>query len=194
MEKRDCIDCGRALVDQVRGRPALRCGECKRGRRRIKERADITCVDCGDVFKPPGHTGLPPERCAPCRATRKREVDSAKSKAWREANPERQKAASRRHHEKRKQAPGWQAYKNEAEMRRKYGLTMADFDALLESQGGVCAICKGKPNGPGKRFHVDHCHNSSKVRGLLCGKCNTAIGLLDDDPARAESAAAYLRL
>src|SRR3546814_7021604 len=101
MEKRTCIDCGRALVDYVRGRPALRCGECKRGRRRIKERADVTCVDCGEVFKPPGHTGLPPERCAPCRAQRKREVDSAKSKAWREANPERQRAASRKHHEKR---------------------------------------------------------------------------------------------
>lgn len=78
-------------------------------------------------------------------------------------------------------------------MKSKYGITMAEFDAMLEQQGGVCAICQGQPNGPGKRFHIDHCHNSSKVRGLLCGKCNTAIGLLGDDPERAESAAAYLR-
>src|SRR3546814_8498245 len=77
---------------------------------------------------------------------------------------------------------------------RKYGITMSEFEAMLERQGRVCAICHGQPNGPGKRFHVDHCHNSSKVRGLLCGKCNTAIGLLNDDPQLAESAAAYLRI
>jgi hypothetical protein len=75
----------------------------------------------------------------------------------------------------------------------KYGLTMADFNALLESQGGVCAICKGDRNGPGARFHVDHCHDNDKVRGLLCSRCNTAIGLLQDNPELAESAASYLR-
>ncbi len=78
-------------------------------------------------------------------------------------------------------------------MIRKYGITLADFDALLASQGGACAICKGQPNGPGGRFHVDHCHESNKVRGLLCGRCNTAIGLLGDDPERIEKAAVYLR-
>jgi hypothetical protein len=78
-------------------------------------------------------------------------------------------------------------------MRRAYGIGQAEFDALLQSQGGRCAICRGGPNGPGKRLHVDHCHSGNGVRGLLCGKCNTAIGLLDDDPDRAEAVAAYLR-
>lgn len=78
-------------------------------------------------------------------------------------------------------------------MTRKYGLTKAEFDLLLEQQGGVCAICAGPRSGPGKRFHVDHCHDTGQVRGLLCGNCNTAIGLLGDDPERAEKAAAYLR-
>jgi hypothetical protein len=72
-------------------------------------------------------------------------------------------------------------------------MTQADFDAMKTSQGGVCAICGGGPNGPGVDLHIDHCHNSNKIRGLLCGKCNTAVGLLDDDPTRAEALAAYLR-
>lgn len=193
MEKRECIDCGRALVDYVRGRPALRCGECKRGRRRIKKRAECVCLDCGTTFTPPGHTGLPPQRCQPCRAARKRAVDAEKTRRWREANPDLQRAYSVRSREKRKIQPGYKEYRNEAHMRHKYGITRAEFDALLEQQGGKCAICGGGPNGPGSRLHVDHCHNSKKVRGLLCGKCNTAIGLLGDDPDRAEAAAAYLR-
>lgn len=78
-------------------------------------------------------------------------------------------------------------------MRRAYGIGQAEFDTLLESQGGVCAICSGERNGPGKRLHIDHCHDSQRIRGLLCGKCNTAVGLLDDDPERAERLAAYLR-
>ena len=78
-------------------------------------------------------------------------------------------------------------------MRHKYGITRADFDALLANQRGVCAICKGPHVGVGKRFHIDHCHNSNEVRGLLCGNCNTAIGLLGDDPERIERAAAYVR-
>lgn len=151
------------------------------------------CVDCRVVFTYEHRGGPTRQRCDACRARRIAEVNAAKAKRWREADPERQRAYARRHHEKRKNRPEWRAYKNQAEMVRKYGLTMADFEALLQKQGGVCAICGGAPNGPGKRFHVDHCHNSNKVRGLLCGRCNTAIGLLGDDPERAESAAAYLR-
>jgi hypothetical protein len=78
-------------------------------------------------------------------------------------------------------------------MRRAYGMEPAEFLRLLEAQDGKCAICGGGPNGPGTRLHVDHCHNSKRVRGLLCAKCNTAVGLLDDDPARADVLAAYLR-
>lgn len=78
-------------------------------------------------------------------------------------------------------------------MLRAYGLTPDDFNRILAAQDGLCAICRGGPNGAGKRLHVDHCHDSKKIRGLLCAKCNTAIGLLDDDPERAEAVAAYLR-
>jgi Recombination endonuclease VII len=55
---------------------------------------------------------------------------------------------------------------------RCYGLSTEDRKALLARQGGVCGICKKK----GRKLHVDHCHETGKVRGLLCGKCNRGLG------------------
>lgn len=62
---------------------------------------------------------------------------------------------------------------------------------MLEAQGGVCAICR-RPSDPAP-LHVDHDHRTGAIRGLLCSPCNTAIGLLGDDPDRMMAAAAYLR-
>lgn len=112
---------------------------------------------------------------------------------WRRANPDRSREHGNKYNRKRLADPEHLRQKREAHMLRKYGLTMADFEALLAEQGGACAICGGPPNGPGVRLHVDHCHDSDRIRGLLCGKCNTAVGLLDDNPERAEKVAAYLR-
>lgn len=75
-------------------------------------------------------------------------------------------------------------------IRRKYGLTREDMDRLEAESGGMCAICK---RGFGGQFHVDHCHKSGKVRGLLCFTCNTALGKFMDDIDVLESAIAYLR-
>lgn len=61
---------------------------------------------------------------------------------------------------------------------RKFKITPADFDRMLEEQGGRCAICgTTEPRGRG-RFHVDHDHTSNVVRGLLCTACNTGLGLV----------------
>jgi hypothetical protein len=71
-----------------------------------------------------------------------------------------------------------------------YGMTAEDYAGLLEAQGNACAICGGEwTNG---RPHVDHDHKTGKVRGLLCGPCNTGIGHLKDDPARLAAAITYL--
>jgi hypothetical protein len=70
-----------------------------------------------------------------------------------------------------------------------YGLTAEQHRWLVEQQNGVCAICKQ----PSRRaLCVDHCHATRQVRGLLCDKCNTALGLLDDDAGRMLAAVAYL--
>ncbi len=68
-------------------------------------------------------------------------------------------------------------------------LTDAQYTELLDRQGGSCAICKDKPRD---RLVVDHDHESGAVRGLLCGRCNLALGLLRDDTTRIRAAATYL--
>ena len=63
----------------------------------------------------------------------------------------------------------------------KFGLTPDQYQAILESQGCGCAICGAK--SPGEhidRFHIDHCHQYGNVRGLLCHKCNLALGMVGD--------------
>jgi hypothetical protein len=64
---------------------------------------------------------------------------------------------------------------------QKFGITKAAYDALLLAQNGVCAICD-KECKSGRRLAVDHCHSTGKVRGLLCIKCNNALGKVDDSP------------
>ena len=78
-----------------------------------------------------------------------------------------------------------------ASTRRKtiYGVSAEHHRRLVEQQNGVCAICKR----PSRRaLCVDHCHATRVVRGLLCDKCNTALGLLGDDAGRVLAAVAYL--
>ena len=74
---------------------------------------------------------------------------------------------------------------------RKYGLSLSQYRALLGSQGGRCAICLREPNQK-SRLHVDHCHGTGAVRGLLCSDCNTAIGLLRDKGSVCRRAADYI--
>lgn len=75
---------------------------------------------------------------------------------------------------------------------RRYGLTLASFAAMVEAQNGGCKVCRTPLLG-GQQTHVDHCHATGVVRGILCSRCNTAIGLLDDSPERAVALAEYLR-
>ena len=76
-------------------------------------------------------------------------------------------------------------------LRKNYGLTPACYDLMFEAQNGVCAICS-QPPPDGKNLHIDHDHSTGKVRSLLCTKCNTAIGLFDDDTSRMMNAIQYL--
>lgn len=78
-------------------------------------------------------------------------------------------------------------------LRSQYGITHDEYDAMLAKQGGGCAICGD--DGAGSRcgvLHVDHCHNSSAIRGLLCESCNLALGKFRDDPELLRRAAEYI--
>ncbi len=78
---------------------------------------------------------------------------------------------------------------------RKYGITANDYHRILEEQGGGCAICGVKNSGDRKesRLHVDHCHDTGKVRGVLCSNCNLGIGKFKHDSEILIKAAMYLR-
>lgn len=84
-------------------------------------------------------------------------------------------------------------YGKQLEQRRRfrvYDITGDEVEALLRHQEHSCAICRVA--FVGTEFHIDHCHRSGDVRGLLCSRCNTALGLLKDDPVRMASAVRYL--
>lgn len=78
-----------------------------------------------------------------------------------------------------------------SKLKRQYGLTEEDLKDILEKQDGACAICGGPPGKQG--FHIDHNHDTGKVRGLLCGVCNTSLGGFRDSTQVLESAILYLK-
>lgn len=65
---------------------------------------------------------------------------------------------------------------------KKYGLTLDDWHRMIVAQSGRCAACSEPLIYTERPVHVDHCHDSGVVRGLLCGACNTSEGLLRGNP------------
>lgn len=59
---------------------------------------------------------------------------------------------------------------------KKFGISEKEYQAMLSDQNGLCAICKGPPDARWKMLAVDYCHDTGKVRGLLCMVCNTMLG------------------
>lgn len=76
--------------------------------------------------------------------------------------------------------------RKESNLRLKFDISLSDYYAMLDKQGGVCAVC-GRPEtstykGTLRSLAVDHDHVTGRVRGLLCAKCNKALGLLEENP------------
>ena len=82
--------------------------------------------------------------------------------------------------------------KRDGIIRRQYGITLAEYDAMLEKQDYKCAICGNEDEVEGRRLAIDHCHSQGHVRGLLCGKCNRGLGLFYDKPELLQNAINYL--
>lgn len=105
-------------------------------------------------------------RCKDCR----RRLESEYSKAY-----------YKRHYAANKEARlRWQR-------EYTYGITHEDFEAMVARQNGLCAICRQV-----LPLHVDHCHETKAVRGLLCQLCNVGLGHFKDNPERLQRAASYL--
>lgn len=111
----------------------------------------------------------------PTRIEKEREYHRERYRQKLKHDPEYMKAASRR------------------AVHRIHGITADQYDQMLADQGFQCAIC-GEPHKDEKfkRLHVDHCHETGKIRGLLCTLCNTALGKMKDDPDRLRKAADYI--
>ena len=156
------------------------------------------CNNCGaekalDEFyaEKGGRDGRRPE-CKACTGARRKqwyaankEREIARVRAWQQANPERLKAWREKNRDRRLQQL------REIHLRNKFGLTPAEYDEMLQRQGGGCAICHSPPT-PGISLHVDHDHGSGEIRGLLCVRCNSGIGLFRESPDALRHAAEYV--
>lgn len=76
-------------------------------------------------------------------------------------------------------------------LRRKYKITLMEYESMLASQNGTCKICH-EPDNTDRRLAVDHCHKTGRVRGLLCYRCNTVIGHMKESVELFASAIRYL--
>jgi len=124
---------------------------------------------------------------------------------WRAKNKDKSNANNLK--SRKKNWPKWKDKANQTRragyrekyLARLYGISQAEFDAILVKQGGRCAICQTQNPGvhgrktDGENWHVDHNHQSGKVRGLLCFACNVGIGHLKDDPVLVKAALNYLQ-
>jgi hypothetical protein len=85
----------------------------------------------------------------------------------------------------------WHIENPSVSLLRNYGITIEQKLEMIASQDNRCAICK-EPFVIMKHTHVDHCHGSTKIRGILCNQCNTALGSFKDSPLLLQSAINYL--
>lgn len=81
------------------------------------------------------------------------------------------------------------AQNKRGKMKMRYGMAVDDWEKLFTSQGNQCAVCKTNDE---KKWCTDHNHITGAVRGILCHKCNTAIGLMNDNPEMLRAAALYV--
>lgn len=131
---------------------------------------------------------------------------SAKSRDWYHRTPDRQRSRNRRRYQEngaamREAALRWYrdnrehvlGLKRASALRKSFGLTIEQYDEMLAAQGGLCAVCGQPPQSKARRpLHIDHCHNTGRVRGLLCRSCNVGLGHFADSPERLRAAAAYI--
>lgn len=161
-------------------------------------RADTTCEGCGCAIRV-SKTGPVPRWCVTCRARK-------------EDQRARERLAVRRCHKcnvvlpDAKRKPGIavcdtcrvdpRKHRLEHERRRRlrrYGITQDDYDRKFQEQGGCCAACR--TDAPGvKGWCIDHCHKTGRFRAILCMRCNTVIGLVDEDPETLRVLAQFAEL
>ena len=142
------------------------CKKCKQ----VKDSSDFN----KDASKYDGlHTTCRACECLQHKQSRKKSPEKARlrSRIWHHKNPDKAK--------------------NNA-LKRKFGLTIEAYKALLVKQHNNCAICGISGDETSRKFAVDHCHHTSTIRGLLCDNCNKGLGMFKDSINNLEKAISYL--
>jgi hypothetical protein len=192
------------------GRPATcDCGECEKckhreymrgwyARQRPAPLPERKCAMCGKTFLPKQETHIYDRRSCKQRAVywRQHSTEGNVCQACGKDLSHRRRgtkwcdqACSRAAHPQR-----FRDNVKRSRLKKQYGMTLEDYAVMLERQGGGCAICgTTEIRGFGARQAVDHCHASSRVRGILCGNCNRGIGNFNHDPALLAAAMTYLK-
>lgn len=139
------------------------------------------CIVCGKSFKAKTNA-------VACSAECKRQRRISREKAWQLENGER-------YNERRREWAKANPEDRDVRRARQYGITLEKYKAMFARQKGRCWICeKPFPSNRGRSGPtIDHCHQTGRVRRLLCLRCNTAIGMLREDPRIIESALRYVR-
>jgi hypothetical protein len=158
------------------------------------------CIACGQskpldqFYRAAGMADGHRSDCIQCNLAAKRartaldpEANRARARRWKQENPERARAKQREYLDSGQK----QIWDRQSYLKRKYGITIDDYDHMFEKQRGVCAIC-GEPRPEERTLHVDHDHLTGAVRGLLCFRCNNSLGDLRDDRELVQRAADYL--
>jgi hypothetical protein len=170
-------------------------GKCKECLRRYNieryrtRRTDPTCKACGTPFARRPGRGQQPALCGPCRSDESRITTCAACGIGKPRTAYGSKQAnicklcfSERYRDTHRKL-----------VLRQHGLTLDDYAGMFDRQHGQCAICTRRgPAGRRGTLDVDHSHRSGAVRGLLCPRCNTGLGLLGDDTLIVASALGYL--
>lgn len=136
-----------------------------------KNRLDSWCKQCRSIVN-----------CNRKKDRRLRDPD------WAREDRERSARFRKLHPEKSKYAV------RNATLKKKYGIGIKEYEELLAAQNNKCAICGSETAkiSWSPRLHVDHCHETGRIRGLLCQACNTVLGKMNESPSLLRKAAAYL--
>lgn len=140
---------------------------------RVMGAAVRTCKKCGSHNRMTLKSGY--TQCLDCHKARNR----AYQKTHRRSYPYNK-------------TPAFKLYSLRWQLKKRYGLTLEDYNRMLAEQGNVCAICQLPPK-PERRLTVDHCHKTTIVRGLLCDACNVGIEKFKENPETMGRAIAYCR-
>ncbi len=158
------------------------------------------CKECGvekslaEFYRSPGMRDGHRNDCKTCNLAQKRQryladpdAVKARVKRWQQENPERVNAYRRT----RRLEPEVKLRERAGHLKRKYGITLEEYEGMLAAQGGGCCICGRRPRED-ISLHVDHDHSTNEIRGILCFRCNNALADFQDDQQLLAKAAAYL--